>query len=70
MAIIKMTPAQYATRLKGTSTTYNSKQAVLYRIAEGLDLIGVVKRENILGRNVLTVNTDKLVPKNSKKKVA
>lgn len=64
-----MSPAQYANKVKGIES-YSSKQAVQYRIHEGLPLLGVIKQEIILGRNVLTVNTSLLRAKNSSKKLA
>lgn len=52
-----MTPAQYAAVIKKKGiASYNSKQAVNYRINNGLPLIGVVHVKIIYGRNLLTVN--------------
>jgi len=73
MTIVKMSPEQYAKVLKKYGCfSYNNKQAVLYRIAEDMFLVGVLRREIILNRNVLTVDTDviKMAAKESSKKVA
>lgn len=73
MTIVKMSPEQYANKLKKYGCfTYNNKQAVLYRIEQDMFLVGVVRRELVLNRNVLTVDTDmiKAAAKESSKKVA
>lgn len=55
----KMTPAQYAARVKKLKVAgYRGKQAVQYRIKHHLAMKGVVKREVICGRNILTVDID------------
>lgn len=54
-----MSPKQYVKAI-GESQSYNSKQAVNYRIRQGLKLYGVIRVENILGRNVLYVSKLKL----------
>lgn len=68
-----MSPEQYAKVLKKYGCfSYNNKQAVLYRIAEDMFLVGVIRREMLLGRNILTVDTDmiKMAAKETLKKVA
>lgn len=63
----KMSPAQYAAHAKRLKLPYKGKQAVQYRIKNKLPLKGVVLRQVILGRNVLTVNLDLLGAKTVKK---
>lgn len=58
--IIVMSPQEYVVALN-RSQRYRNKQAVNYRIRNGLTLFGVKGIKNILGRNVLYVNKLKLV---------
>jgi hypothetical protein len=63
MALTKMTLTQYAKK-----AGYSGRQAVLYRIDEGLPLDGVVSVSLVLGRYILEVDLGLL--KKSLKKVA
>lgn len=58
-----MTLTQYAKK-----AGYKGRQAIQYRIDEGLHLPGVVKKEFVLGRYILEVDVEAL--KKSLKKVA
>jgi hypothetical protein len=63
MALVRMTLTQYAKK-----AGYKGRQAIQYRIDNGLPLDGVVKTEYLLGRYILEVDLQEL--KKSLKKVA
>jgi hypothetical protein len=63
----KMSLSEYASLVKASNNyRYNTKQSVQYRINQGMHLIGVVRRELVSGRNVLTVDKSLIITYNKK----